>query len=140
MWRLMVLLLLASPAAAETLVANRTLRAQTVLAPGDLGLLAMAVPGALQDPAAAIGQEARVTLYAGRPILPSDLGPPAIVQRNQVVALTYRAGGLAITTEGRVLARAGAGELVRIMNLASRTTVTGRVAPDGSVLVTPEEN
>lgn len=138
MWRVVVLCLLAPSAGADTLVANRTLRAQTVLAAGDLGLLAGTVPGALRDPAEAVGQEARVTLYAGRPIRPDDIGPPAIVQRNQIVALSYRAGGLAITTEGRVMARAGAGEMVRIMNLASRATVTGRVAADGSVTVAPE--
>lgn len=141
MWRLLIAgLLMPLAAGADTLVANRTLRAQTVLTPGDLGVLAAEVPGALRDPGQAIGQEARVTLYAGRPIHPGDIGPPAIVQRNQLVVLSYRAGGIAISTEGRALARAGAGEQVRIMNLASRSTVVGRVAPDGTVLVALEGN
>ena len=75
------------------------------------------------------------TLKWRRPVRPGDVGPPAIVERNQVVPLTYLNGGLAIRTEGRVLDRAAAGEAVRVMNLASRTTVTGVVRADGSVEV-----
>ncbi|MFA5539025.1 MAG: flagellar basal body P-ring formation chaperone FlgA [Gemmobacter sp.] len=130
-------LLLAAPAAADTLVATRTIRAQAVLMPGDIAVVAAGVPGALSDPAQALGQEARVTLYAGRPIRPGDLGPPAMVERNQIVALSYRADGLFIDTEGRALARGGAGEVIRVMNLASRNTVNGRIMPDGRIMVGP---
>ena len=38
-------------------------------------------------------------------------------------------------TEGRALARAGAGDYVRVMNLASRATVMGRVLQDGQIEV-----
>jgi flagella basal body P-ring formation protein FlgA len=63
----------------------------------------------------------------------ADLGPPALVDRNQIVALDFRAGGLSIRAEGRALARGGAGDVIRVMNLASRTTVSGRIRPDGVV-------
>lgn len=135
--RWLMLLMLAAPAQAETLVATRTVRAQTVVAAQDLGLIRDTVPGMLADPAEAIGQEARVTLYAGRPIRPADLGPPAIVERNQIVPLAYRAGPLSILTEGRALARGGAGDTIRVMNLASRSTVSGRIRADGTVAVGP---
>jgi flagella basal body P-ring formation protein FlgA len=49
--------------------------------------------------------------------------------------MSYASGGLHIITEGRTLDRAAAGELVRVMNLASKQTVTGTVAEDGSVEV-----
>jgi flagellar basal body P-ring formation protein FlgA len=49
--------------------------------------------------------------------------------------LRYAAGPLAITTEGRALARGGAGDVIRVLNLSSRNTVTGRVQPDGAVSV-----
>ncbi len=138
---LVALLLAAAHAGARTLVAARTIRAQTVLAPGDLVTGPVAVPGALADPAAAIGLEARVILHAGRPVRAADLGPPALVERNALVTLAWRAGLLTIRAEGRALGRAGAGETVRVLNLASRATVTGRVAADGTVVVgasTPE--
>jgi hypothetical protein len=44
-------------------------------------------------------------------------------------------GSLAILAEGRSLARGGEGETIRAMNLTSRATVTGRIGPDGAILV-----
>lgn len=123
----------------QALVATRTIRANTILAPEDLTHKAMDLPGTLIDPAEAIGLEARVTLYAGRPIHAADLMPPALVDRNQIITLTYETGGLTILTEGRALARGGDGEVIRVMNLTSRTTVFGRVASDGSVQVGPHD-
>ncbi|ALG88977.1 MULTISPECIES: flagellar basal body P-ring formation chaperone FlgA [Actibacterium] len=131
----LLLLLLAAPAGADTLVAARTIRAMAILGPQDLALIAAPVPGALTRPEEVIGMESRVILYAGRPIRPGDIGPPAIVERNQIVLLHYRQSGLSITTEGRALGRAGAGDVVRVMNLASRTSVTGRVSETGEVFV-----
>jgi flagella basal body P-ring formation protein FlgA len=128
-------LLAAPPAAAETLVALRTIRAQTVIGPGDVGLAPGVTPGALTQPEQALGLEARVALYPGRPIHPADLGPPALVERNARVTLVFRSGALTITAEGRALSRAAAGEAVRVMNLSSRATVTGTVEPDGRVAV-----
>ncbi|WP_425603396.1 flagellar basal body P-ring formation chaperone FlgA [Ruixingdingia sedimenti] len=133
--RWLLVLLAASPAGADTLVAARTIRAQAILTPADVTVTPAAVPGALAHPDEALGMETRVVLYAGRPIRPEDLGPPAIVDRNQTVPLAYRAGPLTIRAEGRALARGGAGDVIRVMNLASRTTVSGVIRPDGSVAV-----
>ena len=122
----------------ESLVATRTIRAQTVLEPRDMALVAANIPGALTRPEAAIGQEARVTLYAGRAIRGDDLAPPALVERNGLVTLIYRRGGLNITTEGRALDRGAQGARIRVMNIASRSTLTGRIAADGTVHVGPD--
>lgn len=137
MWWGILLLALPLPAAAETLVPTRTIRAQDLIGPGDVVTIAAPVPGALSAPDQAVGLEARTVLYPGRPIRPGDLGPPALIERNGLVTLSYSAGSLTITAEGRALARAGAGEEVRVMNLASRSIVTGRVLPDGRVAVGP---
>ncbi|MDP3262484.1 MAG: flagellar basal body P-ring formation chaperone FlgA [Tabrizicola sp.] len=132
---LVLAILIAQPVAAESLVATRTIRAQSVIAPDDLTLVDAKVPDALTDPAQAVGQQARITIYAGRPLRLADLGPASVVDRNQVVPLVYLAGGLAITTEGRALARGAEGDVIRVINLGSRTTVSGRVGPDGTVYV-----
>jgi flagella basal body P-ring formation protein FlgA len=134
--RLMLALLLAAPpAVAESLVATRTLRAQSVIGPGDVAVVTAELPGALSDPAEALGLETRVAIYAGKPVRPGDLGPPTLVERNQVVALVFQSGGLAIATEGRALARGSQGEVIRVLNLNSRTTVSGRIGADGAVYV-----
>lgn len=139
MWRLIGAVLLAQPAFGDSVVATRTIRAQAVIGPDDVTVVDADVPGALSDPAQALGQEARVAIYAGKPVRLSDLGAPALIERNQVVTLIYLAGGLAITTEGRALARGSEGEVIRAINLASRATVSGRVGPDGAVHVGFEE-
>ncbi|ARC90098.1 flagellar basal body P-ring formation chaperone FlgA [Rhodovulum sp. MB263] len=120
---------------ADILVATRSVRGQTILGPGDVAVVAGEAVGTLTSPEEAIGQEARVNLYAGRPIRISDVGPPAIIERNQIVTLRYQSRGLSIAADARALDRAGVGDALRVMNLASRNTVTGFVAPDGSVVV-----
>ena len=132
---LVALLLLTAPALAESVVATRTIRAQTVISAEDLTVVDATLPGALADPGLAVGQEARVAIYAGRPVRAQDLGAPALVDRNQLVSLIFLSGGLAISTEGRALARGAEGEVIRVMNLSSRTTVSGRVGPDGAIYV-----
>jgi flagella basal body P-ring formation protein FlgA len=134
---LAVLVLLASavPAPADTVVAARTIRSLSLIGAEDLALVAGEVAGAATRLNEVVGLEARVILYPGRPIRLDQLGMPAVVERNQVVTLLYQAGGLTIETEGRALARAGVGDSLRVMNLASKKTVTGRVRDDGAVEV-----
>ena len=136
MWRILVLIL-PTAAIADSVVATRTIKAQSVVQMDDVTLAERAIPNALDNVASAVGQEARISIYAGRPILAADLGPPAVVDRNQIVSLVYQSGALAILTEGRALARGGVGDMIRVMNLASRSTVSGRIAADGTVLVGP---
>ena len=97
----------------------------------------MVLPGAANDLEKLVGMETRVNLYANRPIRPEDVGPITIIKRNQPVALMFNSGGLAIMTEGRALGDAGVGDTLRVMNLASRTTVFGTVTPEGRVIVAP---
>lgn len=127
--------LTAPPALADYLVPLRTIRAKDIVSAEDLAVKKGEILGALEDPAAAVGKEARVSLYAGRPLRAGDIGPPAIIERNDLVTLVFRRGGLTIAAEGRALGRGAAGEAVRVMNLASRTTVSGRIQADGSVEV-----
>jgi flagella basal body P-ring formation protein FlgA len=136
MLRLVLLALIAAqPALAASVAPVRAIRAQTVVSAADLTLAEEDVPGAVETIEAAAGLEARVTLYPGRPILASQLGPPAIVERNQLVRMVFLRGPLAIHADGRALDRGGAGDLVRVMNLGSKQVVTGAVAADGSVEV-----
>lgn len=132
----LIFLLFATAAqAAEIAVPVRIIRPTEIIGGADLTLKTADSVGALDDPNALIGQEARVALYPGRPIRPGDVGPPAIVGRNDLVTLVYRRDGLRIATDGRSLGRGAAGDAVRAMNMASRITVTGRIQADGSIEV-----
>lgn len=119
----------------QSVTVVRAVRSQSLIEADDLAVTPGATPGGIETIEAAVGMEAKVALYPGRPILASQIGTPALVERNALVRLSYLKGPLSIVTEGRALDRAAAGEPVRVMNLQSRQTVTGTVTPDGSVEV-----
>lgn len=126
----------AGPVAAESLVAAHTISARSVISPEDVRLTQQTLPGALSAPEEALGKEARVTIYSGRPVRAGDIGPPALVERNDIVRLRYVSSALVIEADGRALGRGAAGDRINVMNLASRTTVAGQISPEGLVEVT----
>ena len=129
------LLALAGSAAAQTVTVVQPVRAGDLIGADDLAFAAVEDPDGFDDPRDLIGLEARVNLYPGRPVLLRDVGMPTVVERNAIVPLTFKRGGLVITLEGRALGRAGEGEAVRVMNLSSRSTVTGIATATGAVVV-----
>ncbi len=138
-WVLVFLCLAMPVAAQETVIAAGTIRGTSLIGPADVATVEGETPGALSDMAEAVGMEARINLYPGRPIRPGDLRPPAIVERNEIVSLRYNHGGLLILTEGRALDRAAQGERLRVINLASRQTVTAVASAPGLVIVGPSQ-
>ncbi len=133
----LLILALAGPSAAlaDIVVPTRTIRAKEIIAPTDLVTKEQDVPGAVETPDILVGQEARVALYPGRPIRAGDFGPPALVDRNDLVVLVFDRQPLSITAEGRALGRGAVGDRIRVMNLSSRTTVTGLIRLDGQIEV-----
>lgn len=135
MIRVLAMILCAGTASADTVVATRTLPANSLIGPNDIALRDISIPGAADSPDLVIGMEAKVALFSGRPIALADLRFPAVVERNQVIPLIYRTGSLHIATEGRALDRAGPGDVIRVMNLASRNTVIAQIGLDGAAHV-----
>jgi flagella basal body P-ring formation protein FlgA len=123
------------PTVGDTVIAAGTIRGQSLIGPSDVALVEGDTPGALSSLDQAIGMEARVNLYAGRPIRTGDLRPPAVIERNDIVTMRYETGGLLVITDGRAMDRASEGELLRVLNLSSRNTVTARAIGPGSVIV-----
>ena len=133
----LVLLLLTQAVQADMVVATRTIRPTAVLTANDVTIIQGSRPDGFDRVEDVVGQEARVALYQGRPVLVDSIGPPALVDRNQIVSVRFQNGGLTITTDGRALERGGLGDRVRVMNTASRATLFGYVQADGSVVVKP---
>lgn len=122
---------------AATVTAIRTLPAGTIIADGDLAVSSGPDndPANIVDPQAAVGLQARTTIYEGRPIVAANLLKPTLVERNSLVTVTYTSDGLSISTEGRALGRGGAGDTVRVLNIASRVTLNATINPDGTLSV-----
>ena len=121
----------------ETVVATRTLRAQTVLTPGDLSVVDGTTAGTASDPMEVLGLETRVAIYAGTPLRLDLLRQPATVRRNQLLGLVYQSGSLVIRADGRALERGAPGDVIKVMNQSSKSVLRARILDSGEALVTP---
>jgi flagellar basal body P-ring formation protein FlgA len=85
----------------------------------------------------AVGMQARRQLRAGQAIKTADLVKPDLVQRDQSVTLTYEAPGIYLTMRGKALDNGTEGDVVNVMNLQSKRTLSGTVTGRGQVSITP---
>ena len=92
------------------------------------------------DPAVrdrAVGMQARRQLRAGQAVRTADLIKPDLVQRDQSVTLIYEAPGIYLTMRGKALDNGAEGDVVTVMNLQSKRTLSGTVSGRGQVSITP---
>jgi flagella basal body P-ring formation protein FlgA len=82
---------------------------------------------------AIIGKVARRTLLPGQPIPVNALRDAYLVVQGKTALVIFEAGGLTITLQATALQNGGAGDTVSLRNNDSGTTITGTVAPDGTV-------
>ena len=87
-----------------------------------------------EDDKAIFGKQVRRTVYVGKAVTASNTHAPFLVKRNQAVTVKYLSGGLEITLSGRAMESAAAGDMVTIMNTASRELINGTVTSEGWVL------
>ena len=132
-WLALLLALAPLPATSAVLAAARTLPAGTVITAGDLRAIDGDRPG-LSDPSEAIGLQTRITIHEGRPLQASLLQAPKLIGRNQMHPLVFQRGALRIVTTARTLSDGAAGDVIRVMNLESRATISAVVQQDGSLL------
>lgn len=115
----------------EVYVAARPIDRGTVITASDIE--PQRVPGnrrtarQITDPAQVIGQSARQALQAGRPLRSADFEPPVLVRRGAKVTLVYQAAGMTLTTVGQAMSNGAAGDVIDVLNLQSRRTVSGIV-------------
>jgi flagella basal body P-ring formation protein FlgA len=83
----------------------------------------------------AVGMQARKQLRAGQPLKSADLAKPDLVQRDQSVTLIYEAAGLYLTIRGKAVEGGTEGDVVNVLNLQSKRTVSGVVTGRGQVSI-----
>ena len=83
----------------------------------------------------ALGMQMRKQLRAGQPLHSADLAKPDLVQRDQTVTLIYEAAGLYLTIRGKALEGGTEGDVVSVVNLQSKRTVSGVVIGRGQVSI-----
>lgn len=105
-------------------VAARTLKKGTVLVATDLSATEQQ---SIKQKENLVGHEMRRSIFVGRKIHADDVGPVTLVHRNDVISLTYSSAGIGLRTEGRALSSGGMGDMISVMNMDTRVTVTARV-------------
>jgi flagella basal body P-ring formation protein FlgA len=83
----------------------------------------------------AVGMQARRPLRAGQALRIADLAKPDLVQRDQAVTLIYESAGLYLTVRGKAVDAGTEGDVVNVLNLQSKRTVSGVVTGRGQVTV-----
>src|SRR5712671_6687632 len=93
------------------------------------------VGGDVASRARAVGMQARKQLRIGQALKVADLAKPDLVQRDQSVTLIYEAVGLYLTIRGKALEGGTEGDVVSVLNLQSKRTVSGVVIGRGQVSI-----
>jgi flagella basal body P-ring formation protein FlgA len=87
----------------DVLVPRKTLRSGTILRADDLA-----------------GMTLKRSVKANTPITTSDVTPPLMVKRNELVTVTYRNGPITLSTKARALGNAVRGDTVMLININSK--------------------
>jgi flagellar basal body P-ring formation protein FlgA len=82
-----------------------------------------------------LGMQLRHSMRAGQALRVADLAKPDLVQKDQGVTLIYQTAGLYLTTRGKAIDNGTEGDVVNVMNLQSKRTVTGIVTGRGQVTI-----
>jgi len=126
-----------APAQVEVAVLARPVQRGEILSPDDF-VYEKRSPnmgrGAIEAQAAK-GLEAVRPLSPGSVVRVSDVITPRLVRRGEPVLIAYKVGALTITTQGRALSSAGAGEPVRVVTTSTQRTLDGFVAGNGLVRI-----
>ncbi len=123
---------LALAVGASDMVAAETIPAGEKIAPG---LVDTAEGTPVAPDAELFSREARRTIYAGQTVTLDNTRPVRLVERNQIVSVSFRHGGLEITMPARAMGAAAQGEWVKVMNTQTREMLSGIVQDGGWVLV-----
>lgn len=92
-----------------------------------------AFPSTITSADELIGQQAVRPLAAGQTINRLHVKVASLVSRNQAVTIVFRRGGIELTGRGQAMEDGQLGQSIRVVNTATRSTVTGTVAQDGTV-------
>lgn len=105
----------------------RTARVRAGLARGEIA----------RAPEQAIGQTLRRQAVAGQPLALADLSRTPVVTKGARVTMRLRTPGLAVAAIGQALEAGGAGEHIRVLNIASRAIVEAEVIGPDEVRIIP---
>lgn len=91
----------------------------------------------LTDAADVLGKELRHAARPGVPLRANDVRRPVVVAKGSLVTMVLRSGSLMLTAQGRAVENGGHGDIIRITNSHTKSTVEARVENANMVSVLP---
>ncbi len=91
--------------------------------------------GAVTDPYALVGKQARRAIKEGEPVLASQLQAPVMVNRGDEVVIFYALKTMNLTAKGKAMDAGGQGDVIRILNTSSNRTLMAKVVQPHQVVV-----
>jgi len=82
-----------------------------------------------------VGLAARDNIQPGRPLRSTDLTRPQIVQRNEIVTLTYEMPGIMLTVRGKASEGGAQGDVISVLNEQTKRVLQGVVVAPGHVAI-----
>lgn len=120
-------------------VLTRRLRKGAVIRDADIEVRKIARSGlpqhALLERSQIVGMAARYPLRPGIAVRKSDVHPPILVRRGELVTMEIRSPYVLITARGRALDSGARGDRIRLRNTQSKRTLEARVVGPGRVSV-----
>jgi len=127
----------------EIPVLRGALRHGTIIGKRDIEIITMperhVQPDMILSENELIGKTPRRMIYAGKPVQSNDIEQPQIVGRGEVVTMIFKNGPLTLTAQGRALENGAKGDIVRVVNTASKRTIEGTVSGDKEITLTSFE-
>ena len=82
-----------------------------------------------------VGMAARYTLRPGVAVRKSDVRPPLLVRRGEIVTMEIRTPYVVVTARGRALQSGARGDTIRLRNTQSKKTLEAKIVGPGRVTV-----
>lgn len=117
----------------------RNIAAGEIVQPTDLvyAKVAAASADAPTDADQVIGQAAKRPLREGAVVQARDIGAAMVIKAGDIVTVTYDAGGVSLSLQGKAMGAAGVGEPLAVQNTSSKKVVQTLVTGPGEAVVGP---
>ena len=87
----------------------------------------------VEDPESLVGLQAKRVLRRDQPVRLADVQPPVLVKKGSLVTMVVRTPIMRLSTIGQALEDGAFGDVVRVLNPKSHTTVQGTVVSQNEV-------
>lgn len=121
----------------RAIAAVGTIRRGQIISESDLKVVAVSEKdernAEINDIKLVVGQEAKRTITQGRFIQQSDIGPPILVRRGDLIEIVVAGGAVVVRTSGKAISDGAEGQLVQVETLEKRKRLLARVIASGQV-------